>query len=76
MEEAPHSETVRRRSSMMTTMTNRMRRLSEISIELARDQSLWGLGILLVSGVLFIMFIYYFNWFGVYIILFELFKTK
>ena len=69
---------IERRPSMMTlknTMRNKMRRFSEISImDITRDQSLRGLGVLIVSVILFIIFMYCFNWLGVSLFFFEFFK--
>ena len=61
-----------RRPSMMilmNTMTNQMRRFSEINVEL--DQSLKGLGIVLLLAVVFVIFVYCFNWLEFYLFLFD-----
>ena len=76
--EVEEKDLIERRPSMMilkTTMRNKMRRFSEISMmDIRRDQSLRGLGVLIVSVILFIIFMYCFNWMGVYLFFFEFFK--
>ena len=64
----------KRRPSMMNTMTNKMRRFSEISVEFGRDQSVRGLAIVLIVAILFVIAIYCFDWLGVYLVLFEFFR--
>ena len=61
-------EPMGRRPSMMIlmdTMTNQMRRFSEISVEL--DQSLKGLVVVLTLAIIFVIFIYCINWFELYL---------
>ena len=76
--EVEEKDLIERRPSMMTlknTMRKKMRSFSEISIiDIRRDQSLRGLGILIVSVILFIIFMYCFNWLDVYLFFFEFFK--
>jgi hypothetical protein len=76
--EVEEKDLIERRPSMMTlknTMRNKMRSFSEISIiDIRRDQSLRDLGILIVSVILFIIFMYCFNWLDVYLFFFEFFK--
>ena len=72
-----NEDAIERRPSMMilkNTMTNKMRRFSEISLELGRDQSVRGLAIVLIVVILFIIAIYCFDWLGVYLVLFEFFR--
>ena len=77
MQELRNDESIERRPSMMNlmnTMTNKMRRFSEISLELGRDQSVRGLAIVLIVVTLFVIAIYFFDWLGVYLVLFEFFR--
>ena len=65
-----------RRPSMMilmNTMTNQMRRLSEISVEL--DQSLKGLVVVLTLAIVFVIFVYCINWFEFYLYIFDAYKN-
>ena len=78
MGDSENNEAIERRPSMMVlmnTMTNKMRRFSEISLELGRDQSVMGLAILIIVVIMFVIFIYCFDWMGVYLVLFEFFRT-
>ena len=73
-----NDEAIERRPSMMVlmnTMTNKMRRFSEISLELGRDQSVMGLAILIIVVIMFVIFIYCFDWMGVYLVLFDFLRT-
>ena len=58
---------------LMDTMTNQMRRISEISVEL--DQSLKGLAVVLTLAVIFVIFVYYINWFKLYLLIFDAYKN-
>ena len=65
-----------RRPSMMLlmdTMTNQMRRISEISVEL--DQSLKGLVVVLTLAIIFVILVYCINWFKLYLIIFDAYKN-
>ena len=53
-----NAESIERRPSMMilvNTMTNKMRRFSEISLELGRDQSVRGLALVIIGVVMFVI---------------------
>ena len=52
------SEAIERRPSMMNTMTNKMRRFSELSQKLGRDQSVRGLVIVVIVVIMFVIAIY------------------
>ena len=73
--ELKDNEPIERRPSMMNRMTNHLRRFSEIS-ELGMDQSLKGLAILLILVLIFIIFMYCFNWMDTYLFLFNFFKVE
>ena len=65
-----------RRPSMMIlmdTMTNQMRRFSEINVEL--DQSVKGLVVVLTFAIVFVIFIYCINWFEIYLYIFDAYKN-
>ena len=73
-----NGESIVRRPSMMilmNPMTNKMKRFSEISLELGRDQSVRGLAIVIIVVIMFVIAIYCFDWLGVYLVLFEFFRT-
>ena len=72
-----NAESIERRPSMMilvNTMTNKMRRFSEISLELGRDQSVRGLAIVIIVAIMFVIAVYCFDWLGVYLVLFRFFR--
>ena len=58
---------------LMDTMTNQMRRFSEINVEL--DQSVKGLVVVLTLAIVFVIFIYCINWFEIYLYIFEAYKN-
>ena len=65
-----------RRPSMMIlmdTMTDQMRKFSEINVEL--DQSVKGLVVVLTLAIVFVIFIYCINWFELYLYIFDAHKN-
>ena len=60
-----NEQKMRRSSSMMSSMTDRIRRLSVISTEV--DQDLRGLGIVVLVTVFVLIFIVCFDWMDFYI---------
>ena len=72
-----NDEAIERRPSMMVlmnTMTNKMRRFREISVELGRDQSVRVLAVLIIVVIMFVIAIYCFDWLEVYLVLFQFFR--
>ena len=61
---------MRRSSTMLGFMTDSIRRLSQISMEV--DQDLRGLGIAVLVSLFFMMIIVCFDWMGFYIYVKEL----